>query len=127
MPKSTVLVVHDESTDRDVLTFALKDAFAVTQTDNTRDAVRLAWHQHPDVVVLDLVLPGMNGHVAHQIKAHCPETAILAVSTTPTTVPPLDDNNFDMTLARPFDRTGLLNFVWSLCPEEWTNADESIW
>ena len=46
-----------------------------------REAVRDAALEHPDVAIVDIAMPGMNGiEVARQIHDACPETRILMLS-----------------------------------------------
>lgn len=65
-----VLVVEDESAYRDPLTFSLeRDGHEVTAVANGRDAVE-AWNSSFDIVLLDLMLPGLSGvEVCKQIRA----------------------------------------------------------
>jgi two-component system phosphate regulon response regulator PhoB len=62
MQKSTVLIVEDERDILDVLDFNLRQAgFKVLKTTDGGEGLRLAQTERPDLVVLDLMLPGMDG------------------------------------------------------------------
>jgi len=62
MAKSTVLVVEDEKDILDVLDFNLRQAgFRVLKTTDGAEGLRLAQSERPDLIVLDLMLPGMDG------------------------------------------------------------------
>lgn len=53
----------------------------VAQADNGLDAVRLARELRPDVVIMDVAMPGLNGMDAtRQIRAELPETRVIALS-----------------------------------------------
>lgn len=53
----------------------------VGEADNGPDAVRLARLLKPDIVLMDLTLPGLNGlDAAAEILRHCSETKILMLS-----------------------------------------------
>jgi two-component system alkaline phosphatase synthesis response regulator PhoP len=57
-----VLVVEDDVTIRDTLTFNLKkEGYAVTVAANGEDALLKARETRPDLVLLDLMLPELNG------------------------------------------------------------------
>ncbi len=62
MQKKTILVVEDEKSIADVLIYNFeKEGFDVTWERDGRDAVLRAQAMMPDVMVLDLMLPGMDG------------------------------------------------------------------
>ncbi|HUM68885.1 MAG TPA: response regulator, partial [Chloroflexota bacterium] len=62
MAKPKILVVEDEASIRKIVQTYLESAgFSVTCVDNGRDALTLALSTQPDLVVLDLNLPGMDG------------------------------------------------------------------
>ena len=59
----TVLVVDDNSAIRKMLATAfLSDGFTTcTEAENGKEAIELAKQNKPDVIVLDLSMPVMNG------------------------------------------------------------------
>jgi DNA-binding response OmpR family regulator len=58
-----ILVVEDDSTVSEVVTMYLeREGFNVTATSDGLEALRMAEHRMPDLVVLDLMLPGIDGH-----------------------------------------------------------------
>jgi two-component system alkaline phosphatase synthesis response regulator PhoP len=58
----TILVVEDEKSIQYVIRTYLKSAgYRVYVTDNGPDALKLARQEQPDLIVLDLMLPGMDG------------------------------------------------------------------
>ncbi len=62
MMQRTILVVEDEVSIQNVIRMYLESAgFKVVCTDNGPDALRLAGEVLPDLVMLDLMLPGMDG------------------------------------------------------------------
>jgi PAS domain S-box-containing protein len=68
--KPTVLVVDDDKTAVDLVQVILEsEGYRVLKALNGRDGVEVATREHPDVVILDLVMPEMSGvAVAHQLK-----------------------------------------------------------
>ncbi len=58
----TILVVDDEQSIVDVLQYNLaKGGYEVITAGNGLDAVRLAHQQHPDLAIVDITMPGMDG------------------------------------------------------------------
>ena len=59
----TAILVADDDTDiRDLVTFKLEQAgFKVTAVDNGLAALTAARDQPPDLMVLDVMMPGMSG------------------------------------------------------------------
>jgi two-component system, OmpR family, phosphate regulon response regulator PhoB len=59
---SRVLIAEDEADIRDLLAFHLeRDGYEVSRARTGTEALRLAQDRHPDLLVLDLMLPEMNG------------------------------------------------------------------
>jgi DNA-binding response OmpR family regulator len=62
MPQQTILVVEDEPNIREVVCLYLKRAgFQVLDTGDGHEALKLLDESTPDLVVLDLMLPGIDG------------------------------------------------------------------
>lgn len=60
--KSTVLVVEDEPALIDTLEYSLRrQGYAVSTASDGRAAVELARKEHPDLIILDIMLPGLDG------------------------------------------------------------------
>ena len=64
MPPAVVLVADDSRTVRAWVTRSLRDDFDVVEAHDGAEAVRQARLARPDVVLLDVDMPGMNGHQA---------------------------------------------------------------
>jgi two-component system OmpR family response regulator len=61
MPQK-VLVVEDDRTLQDILRFNLtKEGYAVSQAYTGPQGLELTRRERPDVIILDVMLPGMNG------------------------------------------------------------------
>lgn len=76
----TVLLVEDESDVVDLVRYHLTRAgFGVSSAATGPEGIRMARELRPDVVVLDLMLPGLDGYeVCRQLKTF-PETAKIGV------------------------------------------------
>ena len=60
-----ILLIEDSPTDRAVFTQWLEKAgHEVLSTDNAEDGLQMARSQLPQLVLMDVVLPGMNGFQA---------------------------------------------------------------
>jgi len=62
MTEAHILIVEDDPSLRDVVTEALTDdGYQVTSAEDGASALELARKRHPDLVILDLMMPRMNG------------------------------------------------------------------
>ena len=61
-PPATILIVDDEPSLRDALTYTLrKEGYSVEVAVSGAEAIQMARHTQPDAVVLDVMLPGVDG------------------------------------------------------------------
>ena len=69
--RSTILLVDDEPSVRDTVGYSLRrEGYVVAVAADGIEAMRLARSERPDVVVLDVMLPGIDGYqVCRQIRA----------------------------------------------------------
>ena len=59
---SKILIIEDEIALRSALSIKLKkEGFLVLEAQNGRQGLDLAVSQKPDLVLLDIIMPGMNG------------------------------------------------------------------
>ena len=62
MTGKRVLVVDDDAKTREVISLYLKrDGYRVIAAYDGNEALRLARESHPDLIVLDIMLPGPGG------------------------------------------------------------------
>jgi two-component system alkaline phosphatase synthesis response regulator PhoP len=68
--KEKILIVEDEKDITKMLEYNLKkEGFRVLSAGDGEDALDLATREHPDLVILDLMLPGMDGlEVCKELK-----------------------------------------------------------
>jgi CheY-like chemotaxis protein len=80
--QSRVLVVDDDDTVREVLRrYLTRDGHEVIEAGDGITGLGLARSQHPDLVVLDLMLPGMDGlEVCRRLGADRPELVVVLLS-----------------------------------------------
>ena len=77
-----IYLADDEPAMRDVLSqFLIKDDFQVDSFDNGNDLVNACEKETPDAVVLDVVLPGMDGLSAcSKLRSSYPKLPIILIS-----------------------------------------------
>jgi two-component system OmpR family response regulator len=78
-PTAHILVVDDEPSIVDAVATALRyEGFEVSQADSGRDALRIVGDAQPDLIVLDWMLPDVNGlEVGRRVREQGFKTAIL--------------------------------------------------
>ncbi len=83
-PQIRVLLVDDHSVVRQGLRSFLEllgDIQIVGEASGGAEAVDLAIQLSPDIVLMDLVMPGLNGiEATRQICARCPNTKVIALT-----------------------------------------------
>ena len=79
-----ILVVDDEGRNRRLLTAMLEaDGYAATEAADGAQALELARQSPPDLVLLDIMMPVMDGYaVAQALKAHAATRAIPVIMVT---------------------------------------------
>lgn len=106
----TLLIVEDESSHRRVLEAHLSKEYHVITAENGQQAVDIAEQQPIHLLVVDLVLPSLNGlEVLRRIRQLHPDVAavvITAHSTVHTAVQAMKDGAIDY-LTKPFDLDNL--------------------
>jgi two-component system response regulator NreC len=79
-----ILLADDHTVVRDGLRALLErqpDMTVVAEAADGRDALRLVETERPDVVVMDIAMPTMNGiEATRRITACCPDTAVVILS-----------------------------------------------
>lgn len=65
MPIKTILVVDDSATERHVLTELLtRQGYQVTSACTGEEGVEKARKEQPNLIIMDVVMPGLNGYQA---------------------------------------------------------------
>ena len=101
----SILLADDSAVARRAIRNLVTDRFGDTvtydETSNGLDALDKAIVSKPDVVVLDIAMPGLNGlEAASCITERCPKTSVLAIS------------NYDVEAIIPrFRQAGIRGFV----------------
>ena len=119
MSKGHILVVEDNLDNyelvRTILELVGYDTFLA---DNGRDGVNAARKQKPDLILMDMALPEMDGWNATKLIRQDPETAhipmiALTVHTLPLERKRALDAGVDEYLSKPYDASQLIRLVES--------------
>jgi two-component system phosphate regulon response regulator PhoB len=78
-PKRILLVEDDQALGQVYLTRLEEEGFDVRRVDNGEDALAAALSFKPDLVILDVMMPKVNGFDVLDILRNTPETANLKV------------------------------------------------
>lgn len=77
---AVVLIVDDSPTEQHVMSQLLTSrGFEVMLASDGAEALSLAERSRPDVILMDIVMPGMNGYQATRRLAQNPATASIPV------------------------------------------------
>lgn len=80
MPVKKILVVDDSPTERAYLTEILSKAgYQIVTAENGEDGIAKAKSEHPDLVLMDVVMPGLNGYQATRTLTRDEETKNIPV------------------------------------------------
>lgn len=84
MMKKKILIVEDNEQNLYLETFLLeKQGYEVVQARNGQQGLELAAYEHPDLILLDIQLPVMDGYeVAKRLKQALETTSIPIVAVT---------------------------------------------
>jgi CheY-like chemotaxis protein len=110
MSAKRILVVDDEDDIREVAQLSLEmvGGWEVLTASSGAEAVRRAAEERPDAILLDVMMPGMDGPTTFQQLRGDPATAAIPVILLTAKVQPADRRRFvDLgvagVLAKPFD------------------------
>lgn len=82
-PAKTILICEDDQNLRQLVRVVLGDGFRFVEANNGREAVELALELRPDLIILDLMLPGTSGFdVLTELREKLPvgETRVIVMS-----------------------------------------------
>jgi two-component system cell cycle response regulator DivK len=112
--RKRLLIVEDSDLDRDLLVQIFEDSYELETAADGESAVELAASASPDLILMDVGLPGMSGlHAARVIRAGGAQFPIVAVSSR---VMPGDreqaiEAGCDDFVAKPIDDVRLMEMV----------------
>ena len=75
-----ILIVDDSPTEVHVMTKALeRHGYRTAAAADGAEGIRLAREMHPDLIFMDIVMPGMNGYQATRQLASDPQTRAIPI------------------------------------------------
>ncbi len=129
---ATLLIVDDIAVNRQLVLFSLKEfPFTFIETDNGLTAVEKAMEQRPDMILMDIKMPGLDGYGAiERIKTHpkladIPIIAITAAGMTED-IKKITSAGFNDYLIRPFTRKKLILSLSSYLAHDYPNHMPSL-
>lgn len=111
-----ILLIEDDSDQREMYRALLYyNGFDVLLAEDARQGIRLAVEQTPDVIVVDVMLPEVNGLVATQrlvdnpVTANIPIICMSAYDVSPQMILHSGAREF---LPKPVDPSNLMKAIW---------------
>jgi DNA-binding response OmpR family regulator len=112
-----VLVVDDEPNIRQVLVYVLEDeGYRVEEAQDGEAALELIRRQHPDVIILDMKMPGMDGwqFVRRYRELYDHQAPIIVLTAAQDAAKRGADVSADSYVPKPFDLDVLIERVSSI-------------
>lgn len=122
--KETILVVEDQEDNRKILRDLLTSrGYEVIEATDGREGVRLTRDHRPDLILMDIQLPGMDGYEAtRQIKADDDVKAIPIIVVTSYALSGDSQKAFaagcDAYIAKPYSPRQMLARIQEFLPEQ---------
>ncbi|MCA1950808.1 MAG: response regulator transcription factor [Treponema sp.] len=131
MAKATIMVVEDDQDIRELISYNLgKEGYTVVPAESGEQALKLIETANPDIIVLDIMLPGMDGiEVLRNLKqgsrhAHVPVIMATAKSEDSDIITGLELGADDY-IAKPFSPKVLIARVRSLLRRTQSRLNEA--
>ena len=124
--KQKVLIVEDETSMREMLSILLEDnGFEVLSSSNGFEGLNLVKKKRPDIIILDIVMPGMSGYMVAKNIQSDPETRNIPIILLTATANVAGNIMLEMPtryrLRKPFNPDDLLNTIHSIVKQNVSN------
>jgi DNA-binding response OmpR family regulator len=119
----TVLICEDDSNLRTLVRLALGDGYRFFEAPDGASGLALAQRTHPDLIVLDLMLPGQSGlDVLAELRSSddLAETPVLVISAWSHADEAALEAGADSFVAKPFDPDQLRDAALALLEDDGT-------
>jgi len=119
MASPTILICDDEPTLRELMRVSLGDGYSFAEAADVTEAIELANKVHPDLVLLDVMMPGGSGLAVIERLRNTPGLASVPVVVVSAFVTDGDrraahDAGADGFIGKPFDPDELASVVEEL-------------
>lgn len=138
---TTLLIVDDEKAVRYAFKRTFSDEYTIRTAENGREAIEAVNRDAPDIVLMDIRMPGMDGLEALAIikkqNLHVPVIMVTAFADSASAMQAMKDGAFDY-VAKPFDNDELRQVIEKAlnscriqaelhcgCGEEWEDVSSS--
>jgi len=115
LKQQRVLVVDDEPKVLRFIEIGLKlKGFYVITTTSGKEALKLVSSENPDVMLLDIIMPDLNGYeVLKQLRTFS-DIPVIAISASPTTYNDIIRQGADYFIMKPFDPNDIATMIGRL-------------
>jgi CheY-like chemotaxis protein len=103
---ATVLICDDEPSLRELIRISLDGPYEFVEADDGVESLELARRVHPDVVILDMMMPRMTGLEVLTALRQDPDladTPIIVLTAQPATREQALDAGADVVMVKPFE------------------------
>lgn len=117
MGNAVILAVEDERLVVEILSIILEqEEYSLLQANTAEDGIDLAISEHPDLIIMDIQLPGMDGLEATKILKEDSKTAdipivVLSAQAMQTDIERAHLAGCDGYITKPFEVQDLLNEI----------------
>ena len=119
LEKTRVLVVDDEAFNFDMLEVGLGERLNLSYASTGKDALSLSVQTQPDIILLDICMPGLDGYDTCRLLKNTPETShipviLLSGLETDNEVKEGYEAGCDAYITKPFEMSVLIDKISSL-------------
>src|SRR5919108_2734847 len=103
---ATVLICDDEPSLRELIRVSLDGPYRFVEADDGEESLELARRERPDVVILDVMMPRINGlEVLTELRREeeLADTAIIVLTAQPATREEALREGADVVMVKPFE------------------------
>lgn len=79
LEKPTILIVDDDFINKEILAHALADDYVILMANSGTEALKIAEQDLPDTILLDIVMPEIDGYEVCQILRRNPATQMIPI------------------------------------------------